>query len=77
MLQQEYWDDEDSDPEIYHYIVPAGLKVTFQDQAGNMITRCTRKTFLNVRDFDDALELEKEAKWKMQADLPLSVACRL
>ena len=50
VLQQEYWDDEDSDPEIYHYIVPAGLKVTFQDQAGNMITRYTRKIILIVRD---------------------------
>ena len=50
VLQQEYWDDEDSDPEIYHYIVPAGLKVTFQDQAGNTITRYTRKIILIVRD---------------------------
>lgn len=50
VLQQEYWDDSDSDPEIYHYIVPAGLKVTFQDQAGNMITRYTRKIILIVRD---------------------------
>ncbi|KJA29977.1 hypothetical protein HYPSUDRAFT_249786 [Hypholoma sublateritium FD-334 SS-4] len=43
LLQQEYWDDEDSDPEIYHYIVPAGLKVTFQDQAGNMIARVGKR----------------------------------
>ncbi|KAF8192510.1 hypothetical protein BJ912DRAFT_962217, partial [Pholiota molesta] len=39
MFEQQYWDDEDSEPEIYHYIVPAGVKVVFQDQEGNLITR--------------------------------------
>lgn len=39
MFEHQYWDDEDSEPEIYHYIVPAGVKVVFQDQEGNLITR--------------------------------------
>jgi len=34
-----YRDEMDSDPEVYHYIVPAGVDVIFQDEDGNEITR--------------------------------------
>ncbi|KAF9534834.1 hypothetical protein CPB83DRAFT_216821 [Crepidotus variabilis] len=37
------WVEKDDDPEmeadVYHYIVPAGLSVVFQDEAGTKITR--------------------------------------
>lgn len=29
----------DPEPEIYHYIIPAGLNVVFQDEDGKEITR--------------------------------------
>jgi hypothetical protein len=35
----DYRDEMESDPEIYHYIVPVGVDVIFQDEDGNEITR--------------------------------------
>lgn len=32
-------DDSDLEPDEYHYIVPNGLNVIFQDEDGNEITR--------------------------------------
>ena len=32
-------DAMDSDPEVYHYIVPVGVDVIFQDEDGSEITR--------------------------------------
>ena len=32
-------DANDSDPEVYHYIVPVGVDVIFQDEDGSEITR--------------------------------------
>jgi hypothetical protein len=34
-----YRDEADSDPEVYHYIVPPGVDVIFQDEEGTEITR--------------------------------------
>ncbi|KAF5321710.1 hypothetical protein D9619_000442 [Psilocybe cf. subviscida] len=42
IIEQEYWDDKEVVLDIYHYIVPIGVKVMFQDQEGNMILRMAK-----------------------------------
>jgi len=41
--EHEICNDGDSEPEVYHYIVPAGLNVVFQDEDGNEITRVGKR----------------------------------
>ncbi|KAF8165425.1 hypothetical protein B0H34DRAFT_671277 [Crassisporium funariophilum] len=39
VVEHDYWEEDASEPEIYHYIVPTGLDIIFQDEDGNEITR--------------------------------------
>ncbi|PPQ92404.1 hypothetical protein CVT25_008754 [Psilocybe cyanescens] len=44
VFERDYGSEDDYEPEIYNYIVPAGLNVIFQDEDGNVITRVGRRT---------------------------------
>ncbi|KAH9482919.1 hypothetical protein JR316_0005019 [Psilocybe cubensis] len=43
VFERDYGTESEYEPEIYNYIVPAGLNVVFQDEDGNVITRVGRK----------------------------------
>lgn len=39
IIERQSWAEGGSEPEVYHYIVPVGLDVIFQDEDGIEITR--------------------------------------
>jgi len=39
IYERESYDRGDSEPDVYQYIVPVGVDIIFQDEAGNEITR--------------------------------------
>jgi hypothetical protein len=39
IYERESYDGSESEPDVYQYIVPVGVDVIFQDEAGNEIAR--------------------------------------